>query len=470
MAVYKPIVRGERSEAYYCKFQHEGKTYKRTTGCKLKVDAEEFEKKFRDSLKTAIKKKTKQRSSQSLHDDLQDYINDGKNIALCDAFPLMKKKPRKRQPGPTRWLSKEARWDDFCGFIQSKYPKIKHLRQVSKNVAEEYVHYITENGKFLRPSKEATKLAPSSINEYTMAITEVFTRLNEDAGLHVNPFIHIERMERKTQSRDIFTIQELNKINTALLKFRNNIPAAIKKLEFAKPMDFLIVEAIFYIGINSGLRRGDICTLEWKDVDFETNYITREQNKLQQESRNKRIVEIPMVVALSNYLKDRQAIRKDEEVFVFPEMAEMYLKNPTGISYRFSKFLKHLGIKTSVEVKGRSYAQTKKDIHSLRHSFAYLAGAVGIPFPVVQNILGHMTPELSALYMKHSTEEQKKQAVEMLGNSSLWKLTTADECAETDKKVVAVELLKACEDDDLIDNVIKQLQDSIKKNKPLALQ
>ena len=55
-----------------------------------------------------------------------------------------------------------------------------------------------------------------------------------------------------------------------------------------------------------------------------------------------------------------------------------------------------------------------KDVHSLRHTFAYLAGCYQIPLPVVQSILGHMSPEMTKHYSAHASIEDKRRGMERL--------------------------------------------------------
>lgn len=87
----------------------------------------------------------------------------------------------------------------------------------------------------------------------------------------------------------------------------------------------------------------------------------------------------------------------------------MYASNPTGITYRVKQFLERLGIKTSRKAEGRSRSVSSKDVHSLRHTFAYLAGEYRIPLPIVQSVLGHMSPEMTKHYQAHADREAKEK-------------------------------------------------------------
>ena len=95
--------------------------------------------------------------------------------------------------------------------------------------------------------------------------------------------------------------------------------------------------------------------------------------------------------------------------YILTEHAAMYSNNPSGISYRVKSFLEGLRIQTTRTGRNRSRATNVIDVHSLRHTFAYLAGYYQIPLPVVQSILGHMSPEMTKHYQAHADREAKEK-------------------------------------------------------------
>jgi hypothetical protein len=109
----------------------------------------------------------------------------------------------------------------------------------------------------------------------------------------------------------------------------------------------------------------------------------------------------------------------------------MYEKNSSGISYRVKTFLESLGITTTKLGRGRGRATSVKDVHSLRHTFAYLAGCYQIPLPVVQSILGHMSPEMTKHYQAHADREAKEKYLsklpDFIGKSEVKAIGSTDE-------------------------------------------
>ena len=203
--------------------------------------------------------------------------------------------------------------------------------------------------------------------------------MQEEAGILYNPF-EFDMMDNDSESRDAFTPAELKLIGDNFDPF---------------------VRPLFVIGICTGLSEGDICTLRWNDIRDE-RWIVRKRRK------TGAALEIPILPPLASFLNEQKSISAAGE-YVLPEHAAMYQNNPSGISYRVKSFLEGLGIQTTRTARNRSRASSVKDVHSLRHTFAYLAGCYQIPLPVVQSILGHMSPEMTKHYQAHADREAKEK-------------------------------------------------------------
>jgi integrase len=155
------------------------------------------------------------------------------------------------------------------------------------------------------------------------------------------------------------------------------------------------------VGITTGLREGDICTLRWCEVDTEGGWIVRQMLK------TGNTVRIPILPALRTYL---ETLPRDGE-FVLPEHAAMYNDNPSGISYRVRRFLADtLKLQKTRAAEGRTRRVSVRDVHSLRHTFCYMAAIHNVPLPIVQSIVGHVDPAITRMYAeKHCSEHLADQ-------------------------------------------------------------
>jgi len=125
-------------------------------------------------------------------------------------------------------------------------------------------------------------------------------------------------------------------------------------------------------------------------------------------------VEIPIMPGLQRHLQARFEEDPDSE-FVFPELAEIYYNDSTIISKEIKKFFESIGIEdTTKKVAGYKRKLSNKDVHSFRHTFVYLAAVHGMPFPIVQGIVGHASPEMTKHYMDHAGRDAKAKYLNQL--------------------------------------------------------
>ncbi len=401
MAIRKrKTTKGESAEYHY-EFMQGGKRYYGVCEkCTNQREAQAYEKTIRDKAKL----KTVKKNNKAILEEVRREIIGGEKIKLADAYELSLKKPRKRPVGEDRKAFKRAYWNNFVLYLADHHPDIDSLDSVEQKHAEEYLQYLKSKGKYIQPDEEKekdeekkeekiVKLSSATLNQYHMALAEVFTLLSKDGGIFENPFTSIPKLKIEAETREAFTEAELRKIN--------------KKLDdFSRPL--------FTIAISTALREGDICTLKWDEVDLEIGVISRGQMR-----KTGHAVEIPMMPPLHEYLsklKSESVLRPEDEYteYVLPMHARMYLTNRTGVSYRIKYFLESCGIKTTKVPKGRTRAISVKDLHSCRHTFCYYAGLYGIPMNIVQGIVGHMTPEMTKHYSAHASLEAKREKMKLL--------------------------------------------------------
>jgi integrase len=389
MAVFKRKTSKGESTFYHYKFMANRKYYTGVCeGCTKKKDALVYEK----DIRVKVDELAKQKNVKALVENFRAEITGGNDILLENALDAFFQKPRKKKLSGSNLKHKISSWGDFIEFMQETYPDIIKLASVTTLHAEAYIQSLRENGRFnktvsyksgniTKTYSSEKKLSNRTCNSIQQVLNEVFSKLQSDAGLIENPFASIEKLNNETEGREAFTEDEL-------------------KLVAEKADDF--IKAIFTIGIATALREGDICTLKWDDVDLIHNLIKRQMSK------TKRTVEIPILPPLKAFLNTQHKKSGDNQ-YVLPEHAEMYMKNPSGISWRVKKFLESIGITTTKKIPGRSRSASIKDVHSLRHTFCYYAGVYGIPFLVVKDIVGHVSPQMTELYQRHADNRMKRE-------------------------------------------------------------
>ncbi len=401
MAVFKRKSGKGETEEYHYRFMQNGRlNYGVCEGCTNERAALKYERKKRVLAKAMAERKS----------DIEDFdkyreqvITGEKQITLTDAFDEFMKKPRDREPGKKRLAANLTYFNDFIAFMSKNYSDITSLRAVTTKHAEEYINLLKTKGAFSKEIKyiskntkkpkektylsKATSLSAATVNARHKLLKSVFLRLKKDIGIVHNPF-DFSFMESDKEDREVFSEKELRVIGKNM------------SMPFTKP--------IFIIGICTGLSLSDICLLRWKEINFTLGVI---ENKRRRKTGTE--IEIPILPPLRTFLQEQYPVTGTCE-YVCPELAEMYLSNPSGINHRIKKFLEGLGIKTTVKLETRTRAVSNKSAHALRHTFAYMAGVYNIPLAIVQSILGHMSDEMTKMYQRHANLKDKQRYLAQL--------------------------------------------------------
>jgi len=152
------------------------------------------------------------------------------------------------------------------------------------------------------------------------------------------------------------------------------------------------VSVAITIALHTGMRRGEILNLTWKNIDFEKNYIRVERTK----SGRPRI--IPMNSAVKNTLLD-MAKKNAHPEYVFWNKK---WQNPIH------------DIKNGFRAACEKVGLGKLRFHDLRHTFASDLIMNGIDLVTVSQILGHSNISITAKRYSHPTPVHKVKAVESL--------------------------------------------------------
>lgn len=406
----------KRGTKYHYRFSVAKKIYcGACEGCSTKKEAEEFEKGVREELAHIRRHST----VASLVESYRYELSGAEPVTLEEAFDKQLQRPT-RKPLRREYINlRRSFWDDFRLYMAGRFPAVKNLADVRKTHCETYVQHLVENGRFnravayTRAGKEVAytqkdyALSTKTIGEIARTASWVFNRLYEDAGLNHNPWSGVILPQKDSVEREIFNEEEL-----ALIR------EGIKDDSFCAPL--------FTVAAVTGLTEGDICTLRWDDIHWEDKAIRRRRRKTGAR------LEIPILSHLAEYLR---SIPRTGE-YVFPEHADMYLNAPSSVSYRVQGFLTGLGIETTRKREGMR-AVSVKDLHSMRHVFCYYAGVAGIPLPIVQSIVGHLTPEMTRHYMRHSNTEVSLREIERLPDFLRLGSDTAVPTGEAERKHLA---------------------------------
>lgn len=184
--------------------------------------------------------------------------------------------------------------------------------------------------------------------------------------------------------------------------------------------------AAYFLEIYTGLRRGEILGLRYKDIDFEMKTITVVQQlvkvgsknylrELKTESSQNRVIAVPDEVI--KVLKEHQKNKAEEykllgynDIEVKQEMKEgLVFTNELGDIIQPRNFVRNF--------KGALKAAGLPDLrfHDMRHTFVVLSLQQGVDIKTIQSDLGHKEISTTLDRYGHVNDEMKRDAAEKRG-------------------------------------------------------
>lgn len=290
---------------------------------------------------------------------------------------------------------------------------------VSPKTAERYAQIISDNIKPVLGNYQLSKLKPLHIQSfYTDCLTS--GRKDGKGGLSAQTVLHFHRLLRKAF---------LQAVKWQLLA-RNPVDAvepprpqrtemnAINETETALLLEKLTDSPLFtpvLLAVTTGLRRGELLALRWKDINLEEGRLTVNQSleqtktglrfKTPKTERSRRQVPLPGVAL--DILKDHKRQQNEERLrlgpvyqnndLVFPR-PDGSLMAPDSFSTNFAAFIRRSKLK---HIR----------FHDLRHSHATQLLLQGVHPKIVSERLGHSNIGITLDTYSHVLPGMQEDAV-----------------------------------------------------------
>lgn len=209
-----------------------------------------------------------------------------------------------------------------------------------------------------------------------------------------NPMDKVERPkprkgELKEKDVEAYTTEEVQRIFVALE---------------AEPLKWQVLLRLL---IDTGIRRGECCGLQWKDIDFKANTITIAGNLCYTpqkgvyldtpKSGKVRTIDVdPEIVALLRDLRLEQSTQAIS-TYVFTQQNSPEPMHPQSPARYMQKFSKRCGV-------------SGLHPHKLRHTFASIAITNGADVASVSEKLGHSDKAVTLRMYTHADQESMKRA------------------------------------------------------------
>ena len=216
-----------------------------------------------------------------------------------------------------------------------------------------------------------------------------------DDSIPMNPMLKVKRPaprkdeQPKEESDKAYTVQELSYILSC---------AAQEPLQW---------QTYISLAVDTGLRRGECCGLQWSDIDFKAGAVTVRRNlqytaaagvyATSPKNGKVRVVDVgPDTLALLKQLREKQA-QSCISKWCFTQEGTAEPMHPQSPTRYFQKF-------------GQRYGVKDFHPHKLRHSSASIAITSGADVVSVSERLGHSDTAVTLRMYAHANEESIRRA------------------------------------------------------------
>lgn len=370
----------EKNGKYTIRAMINGKRFSKSTGTSDRAEAERIMAKFlRPYVKNDAAETYRNLQAFVASEEQKAEIEEDKNpqMTLKDAWLAYKNSPTRGDLAEATLENKKMAWDAWLKWMETSYPEIVEVRRVTQESVEAYLAHLREDH------------AASTYNNRLCILREIYRVVMKKARAKVNPWADMKLRKDDSHRRRELTVEELSRL---IVQARRAGDEWLR---------------LFCLGMYTGQRLGDLCTLEWKNVDIVRGIIQIIPRKTARYAHGKPVT-IPIHPVLSENLCETPS--SERLGYVNPTLASWYLADRPKVSDKLNKIFSNAGIVTSVKVEGRSHKVPEATFHSLRHTFVSLSANAGVALHIVQSIVGHESVAMTRHYY-HENEAVLRQAV-----------------------------------------------------------
>jgi integrase len=340
MAIYKKFNKTEKRDIYWIDYYDENGTRKReSTGSSL----HSFAKEYLNNKLDAVAHRKKLPDRYVPHVKLSDFVDN-------DYLPIYAK-------GLKSYLTIKGKSEKLKRVLGDKF-----LHEITARVVHGLKQQLIERGA-----------ADNTINNDLNALSGIFTQAIEWGKALINPVHKVKRFRIKERKRTLEKWEQDALINAC---------GQEKKAPY--------LQAMVILDLNTGLRKGELLTLKWSDIDYENNLLH-------------------VRAEIAKYNKDRYIDLGTHALTVLrsiPKRGEYVFCDRQGNPFKnfrrsYQSAIVRAGLKDVV-------------IHDLRHTFGANCVMAYVSLPTVQKWMGHASIETTIRHYGHLVKSFLKEEVKKL--------------------------------------------------------
>ncbi|MHB8276714.1 MAG: tyrosine-type recombinase/integrase [Candidatus Humimicrobiaceae bacterium] len=257
-----------------------------------------------------------------------------------------------------------------------EYLHLTDINEINQNNLRDYLNYI----------RQAYNYTSSSVANKINILHHFFRFLHASGYINSNPAILIRPPRKKVKIPKVFNDIELEKFLKAT---DHNSDTGFKKYALRDKL-------IFTMFAYTGLRRTELISLNWNDINLGNKYLIVRKSK----NKNQRIIPFhdKVIELLDKYLSERLPL-KNNALFIGRTGERIHHNSLKNL---FDRYIKITGL------SGKGYT-----IHTIRHTFATRLLNKDVSLVNIKNLMGHRSLESTQIYL-HVTGKELIESINSL--------------------------------------------------------
>ncbi len=258
------------------------------------------------------------------------------------------------------------------------------LNKLTQNDLQQFYARLKKSGRKKHVDKFGEGLSDRMVRSCHTTCRTVLEKAVTEGLIRINPAVGCKLPPKKAKEMQVLTPPEITRF---LIQAREEG-----------------YYELFLLELTTGMRRGEILALKWRDLNLKTGelHVSRQVLKVngkvlistpKTKSSNRMILLPPEMLELLAELKTRT----DSE-WIFPSPLDLSQpRHPSAVYHRFQKILTRANCK-------------RVRFHDLRHTFATMALENGMDIKTLSAMIGHVSAETTLNIYSHITDTMQQQA------------------------------------------------------------
>lgn len=235
------------------------------------------------------------------------------------------------------------------------------------------------------------QLAPSTIRSVLRLLNAAMASAQEEGLIRQNPCRRIRLRADETPEQRVLTPHEQDQLRAACMQSG---------------------DAAALLGLYTGLRLGEVCALQWDDVDWEGKTLTirRTVQRMAQPDGSRRTA---LSVGTPKTARSRRVVPLPDFLLAQLDSLRQGIQSP-WVFGRNGQAAEPRTIQRKLVAAARELGLQNVHFHTLRHTFATRLLELGVDVKTVSVLLGHSSTRTTLDFYAHSLQDQQRLAVDRL--------------------------------------------------------